>query len=80
MDIKKRTLSKTISNSIFDDIYNLAKESGAIGGKILGAGGGGFLFYCPPRYQDKLRFNLKDLKEVQFKFDNYGSKIINMDK
>ena len=79
--ILKRTLSKTISNSIFDDIYNLAKKSGAIGGKILGAGGGGFfLFYCPPRYQDKLRFNLKDLKEVQFKFDNYGSKIINMDK
>ncbi len=79
--ILKRTLSKTISNSIFDDIYNLAKESGAIGGKILGAGGGGFfLFYCPPRYQDKLRFNLKDLKEVPFKFDKYGSKIINMDK
>ncbi len=79
--ILKRTLSKTISNSVFDDIYNLAKESGAIGGKILGAGGGGFfLFYCPPRYQDKLRFNLKDLKEVPFKFDNYGSKIINMDK
>ena len=79
--ILKRTLSKTISNSVFDDIYNLAKESGAIGGKILGAGGGGFfLFYCPPRYQDKLRFNLKDLKEVPFKFDNYGSKIINMEK
>lgn len=79
--ILKRTLSKTISNSVFDDIYNLAKESGAIGGKILGAGGGGFfLFYCPPRYQDKLRFNLKDLKEVPFKFDKYGSKIINMDK
>ncbi len=79
--ILKRTLSKTISNSVFDDIYDLAKKSGAIGGKILGAGGGGFfLFYCPPRYQEKLRLNLKDLKEVSFKFDKYGSKIINMDK
>jgi len=79
--ILKRTLSKTISNSVFDDIYNLAKESGAIGGKILGAGGGGFfLFYCPLKYQDKLRFNLKDLKEVPFRFDKHGSKIINMDK
>tara|TARA_S200000501_G_scaffold119150_1_gene111936 strand:+ start:840 stop:1814 length:975 start_codon:yes stop_codon:yes gene_type:complete len=76
----KRTLSKSISNSVFDDIYNLAKNNGAIGGKMLGAGGGGFfLFYCPVKYQDKLRDALKSLKEVPFNFSKYGSKIINMD-
>ena len=76
----KRTLSKSISNSVFDDIYNLAKNNGATGGKMLGAGGGGFfLFYCPVKYQDKLRDALKSLKEVPFNFSKYGSKIINMD-
>ena len=76
----KKKLSKNISNSVFDDIYDLAKNNGAIGGKILGAGGGGFfLFYCPTKYQKKLRLALKNLKELPFKFSKYGSKIIKMD-
>ena len=77
----KRTLSKNISNTEFDDLYNLAMKNGALGGKILGAGGGGyFLFYCPKEFQSKLRKALKKLKEVPFRFENYGSKIMNMDK
>ena len=76
----KRTLSKNISNSVFDDIYNLAKNNGAIGGKILGAGGGGFfLFYCPREKQNMLRNALKKLKEIPFAFEQKGSKIIDME-
>ncbi len=75
----KRTLSKKISNAVFDDIYNLAKNNGAIGGKILGAGGGGFfLFYCPQEKQTKLRDAMKKLKEIPFSFDQKGTKIIDM--
>ena len=76
----KRTLSKNISNTVFDDIYNLAKKNGAIGGKILGAGGGGFfLFYCPREKQNMLRNALKKLKEIPFAFERKGSKIIDME-
>ncbi len=76
----KRTLSKNISNTVFDDIYNLAKNNGAIGGKILGAGGGGFfLFYCPREKQNMLRNALKKLKEIPFAFERKGSKIIDME-
>ncbi len=76
----KRTLSKNISNAVYDDIYNLAKNNGAIGGKILGAGGGGFfLFYCPQEKQTKLRDAMKKLKEIPFSFEQKGSKIIDME-
>mgnify|MGYP000117547727 CR=1 FL=1 len=50
----KKKMSSNISNSNFDDIYNLAKENGAIGGKISGAGGGGFFtFYCEENQESK---------------------------
>ena len=49
----------------------------AAGGKLLGAGGGGFLmFYCEQKHQDKLRQSLRDLKEYKFKFDGSGTKVI----
>ena len=73
----KKSLSNKISGSEIDDLYELAQKNGALGGKILGAGGGGFmLFYCPKLKQSKLRKALKGLKEFKFKFDNDGSKVI----
>jgi D-glycero-alpha-D-manno-heptose-7-phosphate kinase len=70
----KRSLSNKISNHFIDDIYNLAKKNGALGGKVLGAGGGGFvLLYCVKQYQERLRDALYKLKEVSFKFEKEGS-------
>lgn len=73
----KRGLNTNISNSFIDEIYSEAKSVGALGGKLLGAGGGGFmLFYIQKEFQDKLRGKLKKLLEIPFKFDEDGSKII----
>ena len=73
----KRGLNSNISNNFIDEIYSEAKSVGALGGKLLGAGGGGFmLFYIKKEYQDKLRGKLKKLLEIPFKFDEDGSKII----
>jgi D-glycero-alpha-D-manno-heptose-7-phosphate kinase len=73
----KRTLSNLVSNGSIDQIYALAKKNGAIGGKILGAGGGGFmLIFAPPNRQEKIRFVLKNLIEVAFDFDRDGSKVV----
>jgi D-glycero-alpha-D-manno-heptose-7-phosphate kinase len=74
----KKKMSSNISNSNFDDIYNLAKENGAIGGKISGAGGGGFFtFYCEEN-QEKLRSTMKKvgLRELRFDFDFEGTKVL----
>lgn len=73
----KKTLSSKISNPVIDDIYNVAISAGALGGKILGAGGGGFmLFYVPKAYQEKIRSKLSGLLEVPFEFEEFGSKVI----
>ena len=73
----KRGLNNSISNNTIDEIYTVAKSVGALGGKLLGAGGGGFmLFYIKKENQDKLRGALKNLLEIPFKFDDEGSKII----
>jgi D-glycero-alpha-D-manno-heptose-7-phosphate kinase len=73
----KRTLSDKISSSYIDNLYSSAVGAGALGGKLLGAGGGGFvLFFAEPSKQDKIRQALKDLLEVPFKFENLGSQII----
>jgi len=73
----KRTLSDKISSSYIDSLYATAINAGAIGGKLLGAGGGGFvLFFVEPSKKDKVRQALKDLLEVPFKFENLGSQII----
>ena len=61
---------------MIDECYELAIKSGALGGKLLGAGGAGFmLFYCEEDKQDKLRENIK-LKEIDFKFENDGTSVI----
>ena len=73
----KRTLSDKISNAHIDDLYLTAMKAGAVGGKLLGAGGGGFiLLFAEPSRKDKIRQALKGLLEVPFKFENLGSQII----
>lgn len=77
----KQQLASGISSDSINDIYNRALSAGACGGKLLGAGGGGFLlFYCEKERQDKLRTALKDLREFPFGFDNKGSHILCSDE
>ena len=72
----KRTLAKGVTSSAIDDIYETALQHGAAGGKLLGAGGGGFLlFYCEAERQDELRQSLK-LEEFPFNFEYDGTSII----
>lgn len=73
----KKQLASGITNPDIDEMYRLAQCSGAIGGKILGAGGGGFmLLYVPKNFQDSVRKGLKQYREVPFKIDYQGSRII----
>ena len=73
----KRSLSTKISNNVIENIYKKALDAGALGGKILGAGGGGFImFFVEPHLQQKVKSVLKDLLYVPFKFENYGSQIM----
>lgn len=73
--LKKRLATK-ISNDEIDKYYNIAMENGASGGKLLGAGGGGFLlFYCAKEKQPRLRAALNDLVELPFSFDYSGTKV-----
>jgi D-glycero-alpha-D-manno-heptose-7-phosphate kinase len=73
----KKTLAGGISNGWVDTIYEEGLKAGAVGGKLLGAGGAGFiLFYCPKNKQDEFRERMKHRTEMQFSFDDFGSKII----
>jgi len=73
----KRSLSKLVSNNKIDELYASAIKAGATGGKILGAGGGGFiLFYVKPENQNNVAKTLKNLTLVPFKFENTGSKVV----
>ncbi|HOI72931.1 MAG TPA: hypothetical protein PLO63_02180 [Syntrophales bacterium] len=73
----KRGLGGKVSNGVVDDLYANARANGAIGGKITGAGGGGFLLlFVPPVSQENVRRSLRQLLHVPFKFDNTGSQII----
>lgn len=73
----KKSLSNKISNSQIDDIYSVAIKNGALGGKLLGAGGGGFLlFYVKDGNKAKLLNSLKKLLYVPIKFETQGSQII----
>ncbi len=72
----KRGLSKEISSSLIDDIYNKAIKAGASGGKILGAGGGGFiLFFVKPQYQARVLEALSDFLWIPFDFETKGSHV-----
>jgi|SRR5579859_340493 len=73
----KRTLTKNITNNSLDEIYEAGRSAGALGGKLLGAGGGGFmLFFVPPERREALRMRLKNLLCVPFKFSNRGSHVV----
>lgn len=73
----KKTFADSISNKFVDDIYKKAKDAGALGGKLIGSGGGGFLLlYANPAHQDAIRNELKDLLEIGFRFENEGSKVL----
>ena len=73
----KKELATKISDSNLDEIYEVALKNGAIGGKITGAGGGGFLLlYCPPEKRDSVRSALKGLEEIPFHFEQDGSKVV----
>lgn len=77
----KKSLASKISNSDIDFMYESAKNAGATGGKVLGAGGGGFLLlYVPDKNKESVRKALKDYKEVDFEFENEGSRIIFMEE
>ncbi len=73
----KRQLDKSVSNNIVDQIYKKGIEAGAIGGKLLGAGGGGFMLFVAPQKKKKaIKIALKNFYEVDFDIFSQGSKII----
>lgn len=73
----KQKLATEITNPIIDEYYRKARQAGAIGGKVLGSGGGGFLLlYCEEKQQGKVREALHSLREAPFNFEAEGSKII----
>lgn len=79
-EIKKK-LSHNITNNTLDSIYDCGIANGAIGGKILGAGGGGFMiFFAPPERHQKIINALNHLTKISFKFENTGSMVFNMRK
>lgn len=73
----KKSLSNKVSTTEIDQIYTAAREAGALGGKLLGAGGGGFmLFFVRPEDQAKVRKRLHKLIHVPFRFENSGSRVV----
>jgi len=75
-NLKRQTGSAISTNSI-DELYDKGIKAGALGGKLLGAGGGGFLvFYVTPEKQESVRHAMQDLLYIPFKFENDGTKVI----
>lgn len=73
----KKQMSSQISNPDIEEMYHRGKAAGALGGKILGAGGGGFLLlYVPEQNQDNVRKQLQEYRQIDFKFEREGSRII----
>lgn len=73
----KRETGGTVSTGSIDELYEKGITAGALGGKLLGAGGGGFLvFYVQPDKQNSVREAMKDLMYIPFKFENCGTRVI----
>lgn len=73
----KKSLTDKISTPEIDNIYEVALSAGAVGGKLLGAGGGGFMIiFAPPEVQPRIKARLTGLLLVPFKFENNGSQVI----
>ena len=74
--LKKQTGSAVSTNSI-DALYEKGMQAGALGGKLLGAGGGGFLvFYVQPEYQETVKEAMKELMYIPFRFEDGGTRVI----
>jgi D-glycero-alpha-D-manno-heptose-7-phosphate kinase len=76
---QKKRFAKGVSNPVIDEAYELSLHAGAIGGKITGAGGGGFLMlYCEPEHQDAVTHALesKGLKRMDFRFEQMGARVL----
>jgi D-glycero-alpha-D-manno-heptose-7-phosphate kinase len=75
----KKTLASKISSDFIDAHYKKGLEAGALGGKLAGAGGGGFLlFYCPPRAQQYFLAAMSALRPIPFRFEFNGSRVIHV--
>lgn len=75
----KKKISSAISNGPIDEMYEIAIKSGALGGKLLGAGGGGFfLFYVNKENQEPFREKMGNFIEIPFSFEEEGSRIIHL--
>ena len=73
----KRQTGAAVSTNSIDELYNMGMKAGATGGKLLGAGGGGFLvFYVEPEYQASVKAAMSELLYVPFKFENSGTRVI----
>jgi D-glycero-alpha-D-manno-heptose-7-phosphate kinase len=73
----KQKMASGISSAFISAWYNTARENGALGGKILGAGGGGFLLlYAPPERHPEIKAALSELRAFPFHFEPQGTKII----
>lgn len=73
----KRQTGRAVSTDLIDQLYSKAINAGALGGKLLGAGGGGFLiFYVQPQYQKAVRHVMQDLLYIPFQFEDGGTKVI----
>lgn len=73
----KRQTGSAVSTDSIDGLYARGIEAGALGGKLLGAGGGGFLvFYVQPEYQENVRKSMSDLMYIPFEFENGGTRVI----
>jgi D-glycero-alpha-D-manno-heptose-7-phosphate kinase len=73
----KKHLACKISNASIDEYYDRARRAGSLGGKVLGAGSSGFLLlFCEPAKMGRVRESLRDLREISFRYEPEGSKII----
>ena len=73
----KKRLASGITNTKIDQMYERARAAGAAGGKVAGAGGGGFLLlYVQPEYQAKVRAALSEYRQMPVMLDNFGATII----
>jgi D-glycero-alpha-D-manno-heptose-7-phosphate kinase len=78
--LKKKSLSSNITSSHIDSIYKLGLESGALGGKVLGSGGGGFiLFYCPLKDKSQFLKSMGGYRSLKVNFESKGSQIVFQD-
>lgn len=73
----KRQTGSSVTTEKIDNLYQKGLSAGALGGKLLGAGGGGYLlFYVQPEYQESVRNAMSDLLHIPFEFENSGTKVI----